>query len=205
MRGLRSQRAFTLVEVLVSLAIFGILAALSYGALSMTMESADILNDRLDRLQALQKTMRIIGQDMFQLAPRPVRDELGDTYRAALQTDQDSGFALELTHGGWNNPMALPRGTLQRVAYRMEEDELVRYHWNVLDRTFSNEPVIVTLLDGVETIAFRFLETSGDWSLQWPSINSPGPAGLRQRPRAIEVILTLEADGEITRLFEVAP
>lgn len=204
-RSIRIQRAFTLIEVLVSLAIFGILAVLSYGALSQTIDSAEILNDRMDRLQALQKTMRILGQDLMQLAPRPVRDELGETYDASLQTDLQSGFALELTHGGWNNPMALPRGTLQRVAYRMEEDELVRYYWNVLDRTLSNEPVVVTLLDGVESIAFRFLEANGEWSLQWPSINSPGGQGLRLRPRAVEVVLTLEAEGEITRLFEVIP
>jgi general secretion pathway protein J len=201
----QAQRGFTLIEVLVALAVFGVLAALSYGALNQTLQSADILNDRLDRLQALQKTMRILGQDFFQLAPRPVRDELGETWSASLRTDVETGFALELTHGGWNNPMALPRGTLQRSAYRIEEDELIRYHWNVLDRTFSNEPVIMTLLDGVESIAFRFLESSGEWTLQWPSLNAQGQRGLRLRPRAVEVVITLEDEGEITRLFEVSP
>jgi general secretion pathway protein J len=199
------QRAFTLIELLVALAVFGILAALSYGALNQTLQAADILTERLDRLQALQKTMRLLGQDFMQLAPRPVRDELGDTYGAALQTNLQSGFALELTRSGWNNPMALPRGTLQRAAYRVEENELVRYHWNVLDRTFSNEPRIMTLLDGIDTIAFRFLEANGDWSLEWPSRNSTGNNALRLRPRAVEVVLTLEDEGEIVRLFEVAP
>lgn len=205
MRRAKKQRAFTLIEVLVALAVFSILATLAYGALSQTIDSAEILNDRLDRLQALQKTMRTLGADFVQLAPRPVRDELGENFSAALQTDFDSGFALQLTRGGWNNPMALPRGTLQRAAYRMEEDELVRYHWNVLDRTLSNEPGATTLLDGVETIVFRFMQGNGEWTLEWPPLSSQGRQGQRQRPRAIEVILTLEAEGEITRLFEVAP
>lgn len=204
MRNSPASKGFTLIELLVALAVFGILAALSYGALSQTLLAAEILSARLDRLQAVQRTMRILNQDFFQLSPRPVRDELGDSYQPSLQTDADSGFALQLTHGGWNNPMALPRGTLQRAAYRLEDGELVRYHWIVLDRTLNTEPIAFVLLDGVENIAFRFLQDNGEWSLQWPALNSPGATGLRQRPRAVEVILSLEAEGELTRLIEVA-
>lgn len=199
------QRAFTLIEVLVALAIFGILAALAYGALSQTLLSAEMLNARMDRLQAIQRTMRHLSQDFAQLAPRPVRLELGDAIGPALQTDLRSDYALELTRGGWSNPAALPRGTLQRAAYRLEDDELVRYYWTVLDRTLSNEPVGVTILDGVENLLFRYLLDSGDWIEQWPPPNAPGPLGLRQRPRAVEIILTLEDEGELRRLVEVAP
>jgi len=198
-------RAFTLIEVLVSLAIFSILATLAYGALSQTLSSAELLNARMDRLQAIQRTMRLLGEDLQQLSPRPIRDELGDGIGPALDTDFQSGFALELTHGGWSNPIVLPRGTLQRSAYRIEEDELIRYHWMVLDRTLANEPVSVALLDGVESILFRFLQADGEWTEQWPPSNRPGALGSRLRPRAVEIILTLADEGEISRLIEVAP
>jgi general secretion pathway protein J len=198
-------RAFTLIEVLVSLAIFSILATLAYGALSQTLSSAELLNARMDRLQAIQRTMRLLGEDLQQLSPRPIRDELGDGIGPALDTDFQSGFALELTHGGWSNPIVLPRGTLQRSAYRIEEDELIRYHWMVLDRTLANEPVSVALLDGVESILFRFLQADGEWTEQWPPSNRPGVLGGRLRPRAVEIILTLADEGEISRLLEVAP
>ena len=198
-------RAFTLIEVLVSLAIFSILATLAYGALSQTLSSAELLNARMDRLQAIQRTMRLLGEDLQQLSPRPIRDELGDGIGPALDTDFQSGFALELTHGGWSNPIVLPRGTLQRSAYRIEEDELIRYHWMVLDRTLANEPVSVALLDGVESILFRFLQADGEWTEQWPPSNRPGALGGRLRPRAVEIILTLADEGEISRLIEVAP
>ena len=198
-------RAFTLIEVLVSLAIFAILATLAYGALSQTLAAADMLNGRMDRLQAIQRTMRLLSEDLQQLSPRPIRDELGDGIGPALDTDFQSGFALELTHGGWSNPIVLPRGTLQRSAYRIEEDELIRYHWMVLDRTLANEPVSVTLLDGVDSILFRFLQANGDWTEQWPPSNRPGVLGSRLRPRAVEIILTLADEGELSRLIEVAP
>ncbi len=201
----RVQKAFTLIEVLVAFAIFGILAAFAYGALSQTLLSAEILGERMDRLQAIQKSVRYLTQDFLQLAPRPVRQELGDSFDPALLTDFSSEFALELTHGGWSNPVALPRGTLQRSAYRLEDDELVRYYWTVLDRTLSNEAIGVTILDGVESLLFRYLLDSGDWIEQWPPPTLPGPLGLRQRPRAVEIVLTLQDEGEIRRIIEIAP
>ncbi|MCZ6808924.1 MAG: type II secretion system minor pseudopilin GspJ [Proteobacteria bacterium] len=201
----RVQKAFTLIEVLVAFAIFGILAAFAYGALSQTLLSAEILGERMDRLQAIQKSVRYLSHDFLQLAPRPVRQELGDSFDPALLTDFSSEFALELTHGGWSNPVALPRGTLQRSAYRLEDDELVRYYWTVLDRTLSNEAIGVTILDGVESLLFRYLLDSGDWIEQWPPPTLPGPLGLRQRPRAVEIVLTLQDEGEIRRIIEIAP
>lgn len=201
----RKQRAFTLIEVLVALGIFGIMAAFAYGALNQTILSTEMLNERMDRLQAIQRTMRFLSQDFMQLSPRPVRQELGEALDPALQSNLNSDFALVLTHGGWNNPAALPRGTLQRAAYRLEDHELVRNYWTVLDRTLSNEGIGVTILDGVDSLVFRYLMDSGDWIEQWPPPSMPGPLGYRQRPRAVEIILSLQDEGEIRRILEIAP
>ncbi len=201
----RRIKAFTLIEVLVAMAVFALVAALSYGTLNQTLLSAELLSDRMDRLQALQRAVRLLTDDLQQLTPRPVRDELGDNYGPALNTSFQTGFALELTRGGWSNPMVLPRSTQQRVAYRIEDNELVRYYWNVLDRTLSNEPIVVTLLDGVESLQFRFYRSDDDFVDQWPATNTAGPPNVRSRPRAVEFILTLEDEGEIMRLIEVAP
>ena len=203
---MRYRGGFTLIEVLVSLAIFAVLAALAYGTLNQSLLSAEILNDRMDRLQSIQRTVRMLADDLQQLAPRPVRDELGDNFRPALDTGFQSGFAIELTRGGWSNPVVLPRSTLQRVGYRIEERELVRYQWFALDRTLSNEPTGVTLLDGVESLQFRFFDASGEFTDQWPPVSGQGGStGARTRPRAVEFILRLEGEGELTRLVEVAP
>ena len=48
------QRAFTLIEVLVAMAIFAVLAVSPTATLSQTLLSAEILSERMDRLQALQ-------------------------------------------------------------------------------------------------------------------------------------------------------
>jgi general secretion pathway protein J len=197
--------AFTLIELMVAMAIFAVLSALAYGVLNQTLLNSEILSDRMDRLRNIQKTVRVISDDFMQLAPRPVRQDFGEGFSAALSTSIQSVYAIELTRGGWSNLIVLPRGTLQRAAYRLEENELIRYHWNVLDRTLSNEPSAVTLIDGVDSIVFRFLQTNGEWTEVWPPANTPGPTGFKQRPRAVEFVLTLQGEGELRRLIEVAP
>ena len=199
------QRAFTLIEVMVALAVFGVMSALAYATLGTTLTNADILADRMDRLQAVQRAVRYLTSDLLQAAPRPIRQELGQTLSPALQTSLSSEFALELTHGGWSNPAGLPRGSLQRTAYRLEDDELVRYHWRVLDRTFANEPIAIVLLDNVESLLLRYLQANGEWTEAWPPRTAAGGNVNVIRPQAVEVVLTLRDQGEIRRVLEIAP
>lgn len=199
------QKAFTLIEVLVALAVFGVMSMLAYTVLGSTLSNADYLSDRMDRLQSVQRTIRYLSTDLMQTAPRPIRTELGDSFSPALQTSLSSDVLLEVTHGGWSNPAGLPRGTLQRVAYRLEQDELVRYHWTVLDRTFANEPFATVLLDEVEGLYFRYIDSTGEVSEVWPPLAQQDGGALRLRPRAVEIVLTLTDQGEIRRLLEVAP
>ena len=198
-------RGFTLIEVLVAVAIFGVLMVLTTVTVDRSLANADMLGERMDRLQAIQRTMRLLATDLFQAAPRPVRDELGDTYMPSVRSDLLGNFALELTHSGWPNPAGLQRSTLQRTAYRIEEETITRFHWSVLDRTYANEPLATVLLDGVQGLNFRFLQDNGEWTEQWPPQALQGGAGAVLRPRAVEIVLTLFDEGEITRVVEVAP
>ncbi len=202
----RLQRAFTLIEVLVALAIFGVLSVLSYQALAMTLDNADLLNARMDRLRAVQQTMRLLGRDLTQATPRPVRDPLSGGMIPSIRTDPGTQFALEVTHGGWANPAGLARSTLQRSSYRVEDGELIRFHWNVLDAALASEPFTTVLLDEVESIEFNYLPPGGsEWSAQWPPLGMAGPRALRMRPHVVEVVLKLTGEGELRRFFEVAP
>jgi len=198
-------RGFTLIEVLVSLAIFGVMSSLAYQALGQTLSNTDLLHERVDRIHAIQRTMSFLGRDLIQASPRPVRDPLGDGYVASLRTSIGTDFALEVTRGGWSNPAGLPRGTLQRAAYRLEDGELLRYHWNVLDPTIANEPIVTELLEDVDSLLFRYRTHNGDWGEQWPPQGIQGSVAWRIRPQVVEVVLTLPDEGEIRRFFEVAP
>lgn len=199
------QRAFTLIEVLVALAVFGVMSLLAYMSLGQTLSNADLLTMRMNRLQSVQKTMSYLSNELLQTVPRSIRADLGDVPIEALQSSFASEFALQLTHGGWPNSANLPRSTLQRTAYRIEEGELLRFHWNVLDRTVNNVPVRTVMLDEVSSLTFRFLQSNGDWSDQWPPLASQTGATTSNLPRAVEILLTLEDEGELSRVVEVSP
>ena len=195
---------FTLIEVLVALAVFGVMSALAYMTLGQTLNNSQMLNERMDRLQSIQRTMNYLSSELLQAAPRSIRADLGE-FEPALRSSFAADFSLQLTHGGWPNSAGVPRSTQQRTAYRIEDDELIRYHWNVLDRTVNNIPVATVLLDEIESLTFRFLQSDGEWSDQWPPVSVQAASNSTSLPRAVEITLTLPGEGELTRIVEVSP
>ena len=200
----RLSKGFTLIEVLVALAVFGVLTILAYMSLGQTLSNADLLNTRMDRLQAIQRTVRHLTNDLNAAAPRPIRTELGDSYLPALMVSATYDFVLAVTHGSWRNPAGLPRSTQQRSVYLLENGKLFRVYYNVLDATFSNDAISTEILDGVLSLEIRLFQDDGQVINQWPPLRSQEATSLSTRPRAVEIILTLEGDGEIRRIIEVA-
>jgi general secretion pathway protein J len=198
------QSGFTLIEVLVAMAIFGVLSTLAYMTLGQTLSNSDMLTERMDRLQSVQRTMSYLSTELIQAAPRSIRGDLGGS-KPALISDFGAEFALEMTHNGWPNSAGVPRSTQQRSAYRIEDDELVRYHWNVLDRTVNNLPVATVMLDNIESLTFRFLQQNGEWVEQWPPTGSQSSTATNLLPRAVTIVLVLPDEGELTRVVEVSP
>lgn len=201
---MRRTQGFTLIEVLVAMSVFAVMTILAYMSLGQTLANADMLGERMDRLQAIQRTMRYLSNDLSAASPRPVRSELGDTYMPAVMVSAANDFVLAVTHGGWSNPAGLPRSTQQRSVYLLEDGKLYRVYYNVLDSTYSNNALSTEILDRVESLEFRLLQDNGETTNLWPPSGAQGLAAEIMRPRAVEIILTLEGEGEIRRIIEVA-
>jgi general secretion pathway protein J len=122
----------------------------------------------------------------------------------ALRADARTDQIAELTHSGWSNPAGVPRSTLQRVSYRLDDKKLRREYWAVLDRTLTGEPESAVLLDRVTRVGMRFMDGNQTWHEQWPPLGYSGPDATRIRPIAVEITLELEDWGEIMRLVEVS-
>ncbi len=202
MSGIR-ERGFTLVEIMIAVFVFSVLAATAYATLNGTVQAVEVVNAKMTRLQALQRTVLTLENDFIQLSPRPVREELATAPSPALVARAGSDYLAEFTRGGHSNPLFLPRPSLQRVAYVLDEDVLVRLQWPVLDRPQGTEVQEVALLDGVTAVEFRYLPANGEWQDEWPGRGASGAAALRLRPRAVEITMLLEDYGEIRRLIEV--
>jgi len=199
----RAAQGFTLIELMVAVVIFAILAALGYAALNNSMRYHEVTDQSLRKLRELQTAVRLLGQDFEQLAPRPVRDPLGGPNQPALWGDLRNAYPVLLTRAGWANNAGVQRPSLQRVGYLLDNGTLRRDSWTVLDATAANEPVRRELLKSVKRFEVRYLTVSRAWITQWPEPGTQPPQNERDRPIAVEVTLELTDWGVITRLFEL--
>ena len=189
--------------------IFAIMAVMAYGGLDNVMDNSEASQQALNRLKQAQHTVTILNRDLNQLVQRDIRDGFGTT-QPYLMAGNDVDNLIEFTRSGRVNPGRLIRSSLQRVAYRFDEDKLVRLQWPQLDRTQEMEAKQSVLIDEVEQVTIRFLDQNNEWQDQWPPLNAQttaaangGTAGTATGPVAIEVVLQLKDWGDIRRLYEV--
>lgn len=192
---------FTLLELLIAMAIFSLISIMSFSGLNHVLFNKEIVDKELQRLSDIQRSMLNLARDIEQTALRPVRDELGGK-KAALTGGQNiDSTILELTRNGWRNPALQKRSQLQRVAYSFEDNQLIRLYWYHLDHLQTDEPVQRVLLTDVENIQIRYLDK--DWNDTWPKLDVNQNSATTTLPRAIEITLELKDWGKITRLFRI--
>jgi general secretion pathway protein J len=199
---LHKSKGFTLIEVIIAMSIFAIVSMLAYTGLHSVINSKTHTEASLERLQELQLTMLTLGTDLQYLSNRNGNDALGGVLLKL--TTQNSSLIVDFTRSGWRNPAKQARSTLQRVAYRMDEDNLIRMYWPYVDRADDQQFTTRTLMTNVESLELRFLDDKYQWRSDWPSANNLASAEPVERPLAIEITLNMNDWGEIQRLIWVA-
>lgn len=190
----RASRGFTLLEMMVALAVFGIIGVMASRILVGLVGIGEFARERGDALAELQRAFGIIERDVEQLAYRAVRNEL-DSFGPEVVVGGD-GLA-EFTRAGWSNPLGLPRSELQRVAYARRDDALVRLYWSTLDRASDAAPITQTLISGVKDVAFMAYDSSGEAHSYWPRTDDDNEHGLA----ALQIRLRHERLGHFERLW----
>lgn len=199
------QRGFTLIEILIAMAIFTLIGLASTGLLTTVIDSNDISEERFAKLQLLQRAMITIERDLQQAVPRAVRvnGEKQEVVMAGGETDDSDGDGIGFVRGGWHNPqLMLPRSTLQYVAYRLKENKLERLYSNYVDNVIGYEPKVRVLLEDVESLKVEFLATSNSSSLDEDDDISWGESYKGSTlPRAVAVEFVSKDFGKIRREF----
>lgn len=198
----QQQTGFTLLELLVALAIFALLSVMAYAGLSTVLTANQVLETNMQRLTEIQRSMTLLTRDIRQTVNRGIRDTFGDSKQpliGASEFDTLGTPAIELTHTGYPNPLGTKRSFLQRVAYRVEEETLYRINWRVLDQAQDTQADTLAICQNVEALQLRYLDQENNWHEQWPPIDPEyqGPV----LPIAVEVSLTLTDWGKVVRLL----
>jgi general secretion pathway protein J len=191
---MRRAAGFSLLEVLVAVAIFAVLSVAAYGALDATIRARAQSNEVATRLAALQSAVLALERDLREAMPRPVRGAIGERLPAL-----DGGPAgFEVTHAAFASLASEPSARLARSGWGLADGALVRARWPVLDRAPASRPASRPMLEGVGTLRLRYLDTRGEWRESWPPRD--GPDALPERlPRAVEFTLVGDAYGAIVR------
>ncbi len=184
---------FTLVEALVALMLFGLIAAAGAAVLSVSIDNRFAVRAATDRTAGLQRMRSLLKADLGQATTRRTRDRNGEPHPLALTGAADPGDpVLIVTRAGWSNIGGADRSSLQRVEYRLAGGRLERRVSPFLDGSRPGPPQL--LLSGVTDLTVTFVqdgrETAGP---------APGPTG--SPPDAMRLDLTLDGYGRLSQLF----
>lgn len=187
---------FTLLELLIAMVIFSIMSLMAYGGLHSVLNSNASTQAYEKDLKGLQRSMMFIEKDLRQLTARPRHSGYNETQGAIVSEDLDIGALLEFTRSGNPNPANKLRSSLQRVRYVLEQEELQRWSWSLVDH-LDAEPVIMPLVTSIETVSLRFMNAKKEWLESWASEDKS------ELPKAIEINITHKRWGKIRRLISI--
>ncbi|MGB0897769.1 MAG: type II secretion system minor pseudopilin GspJ [Psychrobium sp.] len=187
-----SQRGFTLIEVLIAMAIVAIIGVASAQVVSSVIASDEASRKGDKRITLLQRTYQTIQRDMLQMTSRSVRVNGAKPSKQfifagenVLESDDDG---IVFTRKGWRNPAQMfPRSNLQGVGYRVVDGKLERLHYLYPDQGAGTEPQITTLIEGVIGFKLEYFDEK-KWQKQWQKPTLPQGIALNITTEALGVV-----------------
>lgn len=194
----KTNKGFTLIEVLIALFIFTIISVIMVDALHSVLSSQAATEKNAKRLADLQMTMVIVSRDLQQVINKPITNYAGKLEPPLIGTPT----SLVFTHAGFPNPLGqLSRSTLQRTLYQFRNHAFERGSYEVLDQAPDSTANFRTLFSPVSEITFTYLDEKGNFQKNWPPNSAASTQKPTALPRAVGVSLTIPGWGEITQLF----
>lgn len=196
MRHPPSREGFTLVEVMVALAIFALISAAGVLVLSQVVDARFVIRANGQRVAELQRTVSVLRSDLAQAVPRRTRGPTGRPATAPVMAAQMPGDpVLSLVRAGWSNPDSEARPSLQRVEYRVEDGRLSRHAYPHLDGARPGPPQV--LYRGVRDIQVTLIQGGSEGTIYLHSAERP-------LPDAVRIRMTLDGYGPVEQVFLVA-
>ncbi|MBM7071112.1 type II secretion system minor pseudopilin GspJ [Shewanella sp. 202IG2-18] len=196
LKQIKQHQGFTLLEMLIAIAIFAMLGIAANSVLSVVLTNDDVTKQFAQKLKSLQQGFGIIERDLGQIVARTPRLIEGGRGNTVLQVGNIipnvDGKALVFYRLGWLNPDGmLPRGSIQSVAYVMTNNELERWYFPYPEPEIGGEPIKTVIIKNVNEIDYAFFDGKY-WQKQFDAT---------KLPKAIAIEVDIEGIGKIQRKF----
>lgn len=183
-----AKKGFTLVELLVAIAIFAVLSALGWKVFDYLAKVKDRNAMHEANLEQLQESYQQILRDTMQAVP--LTANIKGQQQPALVL-QNGRFNFSKT--GVTDPLQQGISPHERVEYqyRADEKKLYRLKYRNLHQTGNDQPESSVMLDEVE--AFEIVVLNPNELSSWPesSVDSQQTEQLRLLPKGIKINLTV--------------
>ena len=182
------RNGFTLVEMLVALTIFALLAGAGVGVLRSSVDVQSSVDTRLTAIGSIARLNALLSNDLGQAVDRTSRSPTGD--RPAFVGD---GSGMAFVSGGRTNLDGAARSELQRLEWRSERGTLRRTGFDAVDG--AGEGQSSPLAHDIRGAAFRYRMLDGSWSSSFTSTES------QPLPTAVEVTITPSPGPPLVMVF----
>lgn len=169
---------FTLLELLVAVAVLAVLALLSFRGLSSLIDAQARVRIEAERWASVARFTEQVGRDLSLALEAPTFE--GATLLVKRRSEADAASAD-----------VAPR----RVAFRVQNERLEYLSWPAEGATAA-QATVMPILEDVSALEWRTLDAAGDWR---PAL--PARADATVFARAVEARLTLRGGERISRLF----
>lgn len=187
---------FTLLEILIALLIFTIIAMLATGVLHTVIKAYDGTETKANRLTELQIALLLLSHDVPQSVDRPIINAIGKEDAAFIGTPR--GFTLtQLSLANANSLLNLKHNPLQRKGFYWYKEKLWRVSWPALDQPPKIKAKSSILINDVSFASFSYLDSQRKMHDSWPVDTDPH----HPLPQAVQIEMTLKGWGKISQTY----
>lgn len=193
------QKGFTLIEILIALGIFALLAVMTASALRQSYLNQTAVAKQAKALHDIQLTFSRLTQDITQITNRPIRADNAHLFPAFI----GQPTYIEFTKGGENIFSENSKQSyLVRVAYLCRDNKLTKRSFHQLDPLSREHFDDEVILEHLTTCRFSFFNSALQSFPLWRgALLVNDQASVEPLPKAIQVNLTLADFGESNSLF----
>lgn len=196
------RRGFTLIEIIVAVFIFAIIATVSYRIISSLVKTKQVVDETQNKWGNLSLVNSNLERSVSRLIPLVVRDNDGNAIPALLGQEKLTGMydgQLEMTLSGSIGDAVLGVKPPKRVGYRLYKNSLYFITWSTLNRALNTLPEIDLLIDDVSVFKVEYLYADGKWYTTWP----PENGDISSLPDAMRVNLELNSGESVVREWSI--